>query len=129
MALLYLDTSAPVKIYVDERGSERMKELALSDVGNRLAVRSITQVEFHAAINGMRREGDLDDEATQQAADLFDSHLRIKFIRRPVDDRTLKLASDLAARHPLRGYDAVHLAACLILSRASLNKPARNFLP
>ena len=75
MALLYLDTSALVKIYVEERGSERMKELALSDIGNRLAVCSITQVEFHAAINRRRREGDLDDEATKQAADLFDSHL------------------------------------------------------
>ena len=116
MALLYLETSAPVKIYVEERGSERMKELALSDVGNRPAVRSITQVEFHAAINRRRREGDLDDEAAKQAADLFDNHIRTKFIRRPVDDRTLNLASALAARHPLRGYDAVQLAACLLLS-------------
>ena len=64
MALLHLDTSAPVKMYVDERSSGRMKDLALSDVGNRLAICAVTQVEFHAAINRRRREGD--DEASRR---------------------------------------------------------------
>ena len=116
MALLYLDTSALVNIYVEERGSERMKELALSDVGNRLAICSVAQVEFLSAIDRKRREGDLDDEAAKQVADLFDSHLRTKFIRRPVDDWTLNLASVMVPRHALRGYNAVQLAACLLLS-------------
>ena len=121
MALLYLDTSALVKIYVEERGSERVKELALSDVDNRLAICSVAQVEFHSAIGRKRndKKDDLDAEAAKQVAVLFDSHLRTKFLRRPVDDRTLSLASDLAFRRPLRAYDAVQLAACLILSGES----------
>ena len=61
----------------------------------------------------------MDDAAAKHAAALFDSHLRTKFLRRPVDDRTLNLASDLAFRHPLRAYDAVQLAACLFLSGES----------
>ena len=116
MELLYLETSALVKLYVWERGSERMMELALSNVGNRLAVCSVAQVEFHCTINRKRRDKDVDALEAKQAAELFDSHLRTKFIRRPVDDRTLNLASALAARHPLRAYDAVQLAACLLLS-------------
>ena len=121
MALLYLDTSALVKIYVEERGSERVKELALSDVGNRLAICSVAQVEFHSAIGRKRndKKDDLDDGAAKQVAALFDSHLRTKFLRLPVDDWTLNLASDLAFRHPLRAYDAVQLAACLVLLRLS----------
>ena len=119
MALLYLDTSAPVKIYVEERGSGRVKELALSDFGNRLAICSVAQVEFHSAIGRRRKGGDLDDEAAKQASELFDCHLRTKFLCRSIDDRTLSLASDLAFRRPLRAYDAVHLAACLILSGES----------
>jgi hypothetical protein len=35
-----------------------------------------------------------------------------------VDDEIVELATDLTQRHPLRGYDAVHLATALILNRA-----------
>ena len=44
MALLYLDTSAPVNIYSAERGGERMVELASEDAGHDLATCAITQV-------------------------------------------------------------------------------------
>ena len=115
MALLYVDTSALVKIYIDERGSEGMRELASSDVGHRLATCSLTQVEFHSAIWRRRRVGELDGEAAKQAAELFDSQFRAKFLRRLINDWTLDLASELAARRPLRAYDAVQLASCLAM--------------
>ena len=123
MALLYLDTSALVKTYIDERGSERMRELASPDAGNRMAICSITQVEFHAAIRRLRRVGELDGGEVERAAEQFNGHLRIRFLRRPVGDRTLDLASELTARHPLRGYDAVQLAACLVLDAGESESP------
>ena len=123
MALLYLDTSALVKLYLDEPGSERVEELASEDSDHDLAICSITQVEFHAAIRRRRREGGLDDEEVELAIELFNGRLRDDFLRRPVDDRTLDLASSLTARHPLRGYDAVQLAACLDLARAERDPP------
>ena len=122
MALLYLDTSALVKLYLDEPGSERMEELASEDSGNSVAVCSITQVEFHAAIR-RRRTGELDNEEVELAIELFSTRLRTDFMRRPVDDRTLDLASALTSRHPLRGYDAARLAACLDLARAERDPP------
>ena len=115
MALLYLDTSALVKLYIDEPGSERMEELASEDSGNRVAICSITQVELHAAIWRRHRIRELDDEEVELAIELFNGRLETDLLRCPVDDRTLNRASELTSRHPLRGYDATQLAACLVL--------------
>ena len=123
MALLYLDTSALVKIHLDEVGSERMRKLASPDEGNRLATCSITQVEFHAAIWRRRREGEFDGDTTERTIEQFNGRLRDDFLRRPVDDRTLDLASELTSRHPLRGYDAVQLASCMALEATELESP------
>ena len=120
MALLYLDTSALVKLYVSERGSERMAELAANDA-NPIATCAITQVEFHSAIDRRRRlrGGGAGEEATGRALEKFSNHFRSEVFRYPVDDQTLDLACDLVHRHALRAYDAVQLAACLFLLRLS----------
>ena len=123
MEFLYLDTSALVKIYINEPGTERMKELASPNAGNRLAVCSITQVEFHAAIWRRHRIRELDDEEAELAIDLFSARLETEFVRHSIDDRMLNLASELTSRHPLRGYDAVQLAACLSLARIMPDPP------
>ncbi len=123
MALLYLDTSALVKIYLDERGSERMRVLASPDSEYRLAVCSITQVEFHAAIWRRHRIGELDSERIEFAIERFNVRLGTEFLRCSVDDRTLNLASDMVAQHGLRAYDAVQLAACLVLETRADEAP------
>ena len=118
MALLYLDTSALVKLYITERGSERMVELA-SAGANSMATCAITQVEFHSAVDRRRRlrGGDMGEEAAERAVERFNRHFKSEVFRHAVDDRTLDLACALVARHSLRAYDAVQLAACLILLR------------
>ena len=121
MALLYLDTSALVKLYLSEPGSERMAELASEDANDSLAASAITQVEFHSAIDRRRRRrgGDASEEATARALETFNRRFRSAFFRYPVDDQTLDLACDLVHRHALRAYDAVQLAACLFILRLS----------
>ena len=119
MALLYLDTSALVKLYITERGSERMVELASEDAGHDLATCAITQVEFHSAVDRRRRRrgGDMGEDAAERAVESFNERFRIDVFRHAVDDRTLDLACVLVHRHALRAYDAVQLAACLFLLR------------
>ena len=115
MALLYLDASALVKLYVDEPGSERMMELASEDADHDLAICSIAQVEFHAAIWKRLRTGESNEVAVRQAAKSFEDEFRGAFLLCPVDDRTLDLASAMVPQHGLRAYDATQLAACLVL--------------
>ena len=119
MALLYLDTSALVKLYLTERGGERMDELASEDAGHGLATCAITQVEFHSAVDRRRRMDDLDEDEAERAVEGFSKYFKSEVFRYPVDDQTLDLACALVHRHALRAYDAVQLAACLFLLRLS----------
>ena len=117
MALLYLDTSALVKLYITERGSERVADLASEDADHDLATCAITQVEFHSALDMRRRMDDLDGDEAERAVERFNRRFRGEVFRYPVDDQTLDLACVLVHRHALRAYDAVQLAACLFLLR------------
>ena len=58
----------------------------------------------------------------------YDSRRRFQLLR--LDDRTLDSAADLTQHHPLRGYDAVHLASALLLRDILLatNLPAPIFI-
>lgn len=122
MALLYLDTSALVKLYVWEPGSQRMIQLA-SEAGHQLAICAVAQVEFQSAVRRRQRAGDLAADLLDHAVERFETHLKSRFLRQAVSDRVIDLAADLTARHPLRAYDAVQLAACLTLKAGSQEAP------
>ena len=123
MALLYLDTSALVKLYVREPGSQRMLELASTAEAHQLTVCTLTQVEVHSAIRRRQRAGDLSGEEADQTLDRFDVHLRTRFMHQAINDQTLDLALELTARYFLRAYDAMQLAGCLILRITSQESP------
>lgn len=115
MALYYLDTSALVKLYIREPGTDRMLRLAGRPAGNQLAVLALAQVEFRSALRRRERMGDIDRLAATDLIELFTRHLDTKFVRRSVNDVVLETASGLVDRYPLRAYDAVQLAGCLAL--------------
>ena len=115
MSLLYVDTSALFKRYVEEDESEevlaRMEEAPI--VGSVL----ITRVEVAAALaQAVRAERMRPAEA--QAAEhefLDDWH---DFARIRVTDVLTERAGALAWQHDLRGYDAAQLAAALVWQEA-----------
>lgn len=123
MALLYLDTSALVKIYVNEPGSQLMRRMVLPAESNEIAISAITPVEFHSAIRRRQRAGDFDVGEADRIVNLFGAQLISGFLRTPVGDREFDLAIRMIARHYLRGYDAVQLAACLTLANSSVEEP------
>lgn len=122
MSTYYIDTSALVKRYVSEAGSNRMENLlsAQDEAGqtvNEALFSRVAIVETTAAIARYGREGKLGQK--EQAS------LIAKFFR-DVDSRyhLLALTEDmvfsaamLTQVHPLRGYDAVHLATAIHLER------------
>jgi len=115
VALLYLDTSALVKLYVQEPGTERMLALAHPDAGNRLAIVSLARLEFRAAVRRRAKLGDLDAAAADGLIRGFVEHLASVFQVQPVNDAVLDEAAGVIDRYTLRAYDAMQLGGCLAL--------------
>lgn len=119
MALYFLDTSALVKLYVREPGTELLLRLVARTNEHRFALLVLARVEFRSAIRRREREGDIESGIAKQLLDRFDQHLETKFESQGVGDSVIDVACSLADRHALRAYDAVQLAGCLTLKTSS----------
>jgi uncharacterized protein len=115
LALYYLETSALVKLYVYETGTDRLLGLTASDAGHRFAILSLAQVEFRAAIRGRQRRGEIPDDAANELIESFRRHAEGKFLIQSFSDSLLDVALALIDSYPLRGYDAAQLAGYLVL--------------
>lgn len=111
MSILYLDTSALVKQYIQETGSEDVLDLIQGSehVGTSL----ISRAEMSAALSRAARSKILPASAAHAAWERFLedwSSLSRLNVSRQIIDRASLLAWD----YPLRGYDAVHLASAIL---------------
>ena len=126
MALYYLETSALVKLYIREPGTDRLLRLVARLGNHRLVVLALSVVEFRSAIRRRVREGDVDESLAKQLLDRFAHHLENRFIR-VLNDSLIDIACVLADRYHLRAYDAIQLAGCLVV-RASAGRDAPIFV-
>lgn len=109
----FLDTSALVKRYVPELGSNWIQSITVPAAANFLAISQITWVEVCSAFARRQREGSLSvDEVDQLMGDFrtdFDNQYEVLEV-----DRTLiETAGELVMQHPLRADDSVQLASAL----------------
>jgi uncharacterized protein len=110
--IVYFDTSALVKLIFDEPGSELAVELW--DRADVLVSSQLVYPEARAALAGAARAGRI-DEATHVSAVATLEELYAQLRTVAIDEPLARQAGDLAAKHALRGYDAVHLASALAL--------------
>ena len=110
MTFLYLDTSALVKRYIAEDGSDDV--IALMANAAAVATSLVTRTEVAAALAKAVRDDRVDEDEAQRAQRKF---LREwpDFGRVPVTDALVERADALAWEHGLRAYDSVQLAAAL----------------
>ncbi len=80
MAFYYLETSALVKLYVRESGTERVLALANRASENRLAILGLTQVEFRSAVRRRERNGEIPPLLATQLLETFKRHLETRFV-------------------------------------------------
>ncbi|GAA5534641.1 ribonuclease VapC49 [Deinococcus aluminii] len=113
MSLLYLDTSAMLRLYTREPD---YGQVALrKEQADGVICHVITYVEMVAAFTGRRGRKLLSGRAYQTALEAFKTDWPT-FRHVAVDEELLQDAADLAQAHALRGYDAVHLAAAQAVS-------------
>jgi hypothetical protein len=79
-----------------------------------VATAKIAYAEIFAGLTRKLREGNLAKTQYVLACRQFDRDWHA-YIRVELGDDLLLLARDLIQRHPLRGFDAVHLASALTL--------------
>lgn len=115
MALYFLDTSALVKLYVQEPGTDWLLPLISDRPENRFAVLAIAMVEMRSAIRCRQRAGDIETEVATAILENVRSHMETRFIRQTVNETVIDTALEMIDRYALRAYDAVQLAGCLVL--------------
>lgn len=111
----YLDTSALIKRFVQEKGSRLVQ--TLMGQGEPIATAKIAYIEVYAGLNRKFREGHLSRMHHTRACKQFETDWTA-YIRVDLQDEILRLARDLIQRHPLKGFDAVHLTSALELRNA-----------
>ena len=114
----YFDTSALVKRFVEEPGSRRVEALIAAQA--QVATSKIAYAELHAALARKLRERKLTLAAYRRISGRFELDWHA-YIRVELTDALLELTRELVRRHPLRGFDAIHLAAAIRL-RDQLNE-------
>jgi len=118
---LFVDTSALVKYYYPERGSEEVEVLLLA--AERVFVSRLSIVEMASALAKKQRGGMIGEQAERRIWNAFQSDLRSDRVASvPLDEGLAAHASalvrDLGAREGLRTLDALQLAAAMTRRQA-----------
>ncbi len=112
MALVYFDSSALVKLVLDETGSD--VAAAVWNACDAALSSRLAYPEVCAALAAAGRNRDLTESEASAAADeweIFWSSMRPIELSPDVE----RSAGEFAVMHRLRGADAVHLASALVL--------------
>ena len=110
--ILYLDTSSLVKLYVEEEDSPKIADLVRSSKAT--ATSLIAYTEARAAFARRFRENAFTPGEYKHLISVFDKDWENYLIVR-VTEELVRLAGDLAEKHGLRGFDAIHLSSALTL--------------
>jgi hypothetical protein len=115
--VLYLDSSALIKHYQYERGTEALKARLRQEAA---ALRSVftsalTYAEIHGALARRTREKVLSGEEATRLHDSFDADWVLGINPIELGTNVLSVARDLLRELPLRSADAIHLASALWL--------------
>lgn len=121
MPVFYLDTSAIVKIYHSERGSEVIDELLENSVPeDQFHTSSLTLLEGISAIERLADLGQLDRALVRSALARFRRDIHDRFHLWPISNEIIAEAASVVGQYRLRSADAIHLATALSISLLGL---------
>lgn len=116
---LFLDTSALVKLYIDEPGSGNVREWVVD--ADEVACQWLAYVEARSAFAAKARLGELTEPELAECKAAFEQDWS-RFNRTPVMEALLRRSSTLSEQLGTRAYDSVHLASAEHL-QAVLGEP------
>lgn len=114
--ILYFDTSALIKLYVQEEFHEMV--IKATEEANVIATHMIAFIEVYACFARLQRENKLNSTQLERIKKIFqkdwDNFLRLETVQ-PI----MRQAANFAEVFALRAYDSVHLAAAHFLLKES----------
>jgi predicted nucleic acid-binding protein len=119
MPALYVDTSALVKRYVGEVGTIWVRRALARPVRQGIYTALLAQPEVLSALQRKVREGTLAATEAQRLARRVQRHFARRYRLVAITPARVTQANTLVQAHPLRAYDALHLA-CAIAVRDAL---------
>jgi predicted nucleic acid-binding protein len=119
--ILYLDTSAWLKLYVDERGTQEV--IAAVQSAELVAISRIAYAEARAALARVLREARTTRAEHRKRIAALDADYA-ELLKVEVSEEVARQAGELAESHALRGFDAIQLASARWLARKT-RKPVR----
>jgi len=121
MAAFYLESSALVKRYSTETGSNFVIGLMRPSAKNRFYSAKITEVEVCAALARKRKGLKISAASAAKSLLRFRRNFAGSFNKPDLTDSIVSEAIRLTEHHALRGYDAVQLATALETNRKRLS--------
>jgi predicted nucleic acid-binding protein len=106
--ILYLDSSALIKLYIEEAGSSAVR--AAVNEAAAVCTHLIAYAEVRAGLAKPMRMGRLTEQQVEFQVGCVEMDWPSARVV-GVTESLVRRAGDLAHRHALRGYDSVHLAA------------------
>lgn len=112
--IYYFDTSALVKIYHQEAGSEAGKALYHSTT-DQIVISNLTILETFSTFHRKRKEALISKKDILVVLRRFFADITTRFKVIPLRQEHILLSLDLIDRRNLRTLDALHLATALLL--------------
>ncbi len=116
--MLYLDSSALVKHYAREAGTDAVSARCRS--GERICTSALTYAEILAALGRKLRDNEFTAGEFEAAKARFLSDWVTSVEKLALDTQTLGAIAHLVTRYKVRASDAVHLSAALWLQDKAL---------
>ena len=118
-SLYYFDTSAVVKLYHRELGTDQVEAL-FAQVNNAVMISELTVVELNSTVARKLRTGEINLDAYEVILKNFAEDCQHRFVIFPLSAAISQKATDLLQKYgktkALRTLDALHLGACMSVS-------------
>lgn len=114
--MIFLDTSALAKRYIEEAGSEKVR--LLMEEADGIVVSRLAYAEMLSALVRRRKAIRLSDSDFDLLLQGFRADWE-SFIVVEMNDDTLRLVDAVISRHALRSADGIHLSTALCLRNAA----------
>lgn len=115
-SVLFFDTSALVKRYYDEEGTEKIDELVESE-DSQVVISSLSIIETTSAFKRKQNRGNISEEDVDQLLSSFFQEALDEFVIVPLEESSLQFSFDLVLKQDLRTLDSLQLSTATTVSQ------------